>query len=71
MKIMYVERSVFRGTIVLPPGCVCLIFDPDEGHLAEGIIGGLMQMDVTDEHRRFLAGIYERVRVTHEKSEEN
>jgi len=70
MKILYIEKNPFKGTIILPPGCTCIILDPDEGHIAEGIIGGLMQMKVSDEHYAFLYGIYEKVRVTHDKSEE-
>jgi hypothetical protein len=70
MKILYIEKNVFKGSVTLPPGCTLIILDPDEGHIAEGIIGGLMQMEVSQEHYAFLYGIYEKVRVTHDKSEE-
>jgi hypothetical protein len=70
MKILYIVKNPFKGTIILPPGCTCIIIDPNEGHIAEAIIGGLMQMEVSQEHYAFLYSIYEKVRVTHDKSEE-
>jgi hypothetical protein len=67
MKILYVERERYEGTVILPPGCVLLLFQPDEGHIAEGVITRLIKMGV---EAPILYEIYEKVRVTHDKSEE-
>jgi hypothetical protein len=63
--------SSFRGELTLPPFGTFILFQPDELALAEAVIGGLLQLDLTDESRHALQIVYDQVRSPYDKSEVN
>lgn len=61
MKVLHTTRP-FVGRVELPPFGTVVIFQPDEMWMVEAMIGGFLQMELTDESRIMLEQIYEQVR---------
>ena len=70
MKVLHVTKP-FVGRVELPPFGTVIILQPDELMLAEAIIGGLLQMELTDESRQSLEVIFDQVRAPYDKTEVN
>ena len=66
MKYLYAEEKV-KVTEILEPGAVLLVFPMEEQWLAELVLRGILSVHSSED----LGRVLQRVRVSHDKEEEN